>query len=453
MARIQSGGLSNPSPRLDRPTAEAAIAQKNKSYYNAFLKATSAPTVLCNYWSVDSRTSYSESTKNVKMNHDAKKFMLIKEMHIYNYDSEDLEDKTTEDRRLSINLSPKTSFLQPGSILPKEGDHLVIKSQSSIAKPYMVTKVTPLKFLDKEVWNIEYSESTVFTFDELMARTVSTKVYVPNNSGSGGATLLDEDLKPLIDLALSVVDKLQTKYVEQFYDMQMDAVVYKPYEHHDKLHLNYYANDKMQDIHGVLRYGYDKNKLFFQNTYGFDAISENYDQSLYGQLDDKWFEERDEYCPENTNGKVVSDASIALLKALELRERIFAEYRGFPDYTSKYVYSTRLHLRPKVNHQILTRYYNSNVMYVDMFDTAGFFDDKLKRSWVEYEIKSPVICPVLDMYMEDKWDDILAWCKKLKRFSPSKYNIDDFMGIPLMLICINKAIDAKTDSNNKGTYV
>ena len=92
-------------------------------------------------------------------------------------------------------------------------------------------------------------------------------------------------------------------------------------------------------------------------------------------------------------------------------------------------------------------------MYVDMFDTAGFFDDKLKRSWVEYEIKSPVICPVLDMYMEDKWDDILAWCKKLKRFSPSKYNIDDFMGIPLMLICINKAIDAKTDSNNKGTYV
>lgn len=101
---------------------------------------------------------------------------------------------------------------------------------------------------------------------------------------------------------------------------------------------------------------------------------------------------------------------------------------------------------------ILTRYYNSGVMYVDMFDTAGFFDARLKKSWVDYEIASPVILPILDMYMDEKWDDILTYCKKLKRYNPSKFCIDDYMGVPLMLICINEAIKVKTKSEDRGTY-
>lgn len=451
MARISSAGL-NSSTRTNRAQAEAAIANKNKSYYDAFMKATSAPSVLCTYWSINDATSYSESTKNVKLNHGAKKFTKIKQFVIYNYDSEDLEDKTTDDRRISINLASKTSFLQPGSIIPKEGDHLVLANQGAIGKPYHVNKVTPLKFLDKEIWNIEYSESTVFTIDELNACTVANKVYVGKNSGSGGSALIDEDLKDIVDLANTVVDKIQTKYVEQFYDLQMDALVYKPYEQHDKMHFNYYANDKMQEYYGVLKYGYDRNKLFIQNTYGFDAIEENYDKSLYGTLTDRFFEERADYCPDPTNGKVTSDAAMAFMKALELRERIFAEYRGFHEYTSKYVFNTRLYMRPKTEHMILTRYYNSGVMYVDMFDTAGFFDPRLKRSWIDYEIKSPVILPVLDMYMDENWDGILDYCRKLKRFSPSKHNIDDYMAVPLMLICINEAISVKTKDEDHGAY-
>ena len=452
MPRIQSAGLSGSSSRINRANAEAAIANKNKSYYEAFMKAVSAPSVLCTYWSINDATSYSESTKNVKLSHNVKRFTKIKNFVMYNYDSEDLEDKTTDERRISINLASKSSFLEPGSILPKEGDHLLLASQGIIAKPYQVTKVTPLKFLDKEVWNVEYSESTVFTLDELEACTVRTTVYVGKNSGSGGSALIDEDLKDIIDNANAVMDKIQLKYVEQFYDVQMDALVFKPYEQHDKMHLNYYANDKMQEYYGVLKFGFDRNKLFIQNTYGFDAVEENYDKSLYGTLTDRFFEPREDYCPDNTNGKIASDAAMALVKAMELRERIFSEYRGFNEYTSKYVFNTRLYLRPKTEHMILTRYYNSGVMYVDMFDTAGFFDARLKKSWVDYEIASPVILPVLDMYMDEKWDDILNYCKKLKRYNPSKFCIDDYMGVPLMLICINEAIKVKTKSEDRGTY-
>lgn len=453
MARIQSGGLSTRiTGRMDRASAEVSISEKNKSYYNAFMKATTAPSVLCTYYATNDKSSYSESTKNTKLSHGAKKFTRISKMVIYNYDSEDLEDKTTDERRLSINMAAKSSFLKPGTILPKEGDHLVLASQGAIAKPYMVSKVQPLKFLDKEIWNIDYVESTVFTISELEALTVERKVYVDTNSGSGGNALIDEDLKDGVDLANTVMDKIQTKYVEQFYDVQMDALVYKPYEQHGKMHFNYYANARMQEIFGVLKFGYDRNKLFIQNTYGFDAVEENYDKSLYGSLIEDWFEAREDVCPDPSNGKITSEAALAFQKALDLRHMIYSEYRGVPDYTSKYVFGTRLHFRPKREHLILTRYYNSDIMLVDMFDTAGFFDARLKKSWIEYEITSPAILPVLDMYMDKDWSGIINYCRKLKRFSPSKFNIDDYMGVPLMLICIQEAVNNLTKSDNYGTY-
>ena len=454
MPRITSNGagILNGS-RINRAEAENAISEKNKSYYDAFMKATSAPSVLCTYWSIDDSSSYSESTKNVKFNHNAKKFVRISKMVIYNYDSEDLEDKTTDDRRLSINLAQKSSFMQPGSILPKEGDHLLLASQSNIAKPYMVSKVTPLKFLDKEIWNITYVESTIFTLNELEALTVSRKTYVPENSASGGSALIDEDLKEIVDVASTVVDKLQSKFVELFYDVTMDALVFKPHGVDNRIHYNYYANSRMQELLGVLRYGYDKNKLFIQNTYGFDAIEENYDKSLYGSLVDKYFLPiEDDECPATPPENIRSEAAMILSNMFDLRERIFSEYRGFPEYSPRYSYYTRLYLRPKTEHMILTRYYNSHVMLVDMFDTAGFFDPRLKRSYVNYQIKSPVILPLLDMYMEDKWDEILNYCKKLKRFNPSKFCIDDYFGVPLMIIAISKAIKQKTKSDYYGTY-
>ena len=454
MARIQSANINSTGSRIDRASAEVSIANKNKKYYESFLKATTAPSVLCTYWSIDDSSTYSESTKNTKLNHDAKKFIRIDKFVMFNFDSEDLEDKTNDERRISINMAAKQSFLQPGTIIPKEGDHLVLASQGAIAKPYMVNKVTPLKFLDKEVWNIEYSESTIFTIDELNKCTVKNKIFVGKNGGTNGSALIDADIKDGIDLAKSVIDKVGTKYMELFYDVDMDSLVFKPYNQHGKMFLNYYANSRMQEIIGILKFGYDKNKLFLNNTYGFDAIEENYDKSLYGTLLDRWFIEREEVCEKEdlSNGNAKSDAAMELLSALELRERIYAEYRNVPEYKSKYIFDTTLYLRPKTEHMILTRYYNSHIMLVDMFDTAGFFDARLKRSWVKYEITSPIILPVLDMYMDEDWDGIITYCKKLKRFNPSKFNIDDYMAVPLMLICIEEAINNKTDNNNVGSY-
>lgn len=446
LTRVSSGQSS----RIDRASAEVQIANKNKSYYDAFVRATSAPTVLCTYWSIDGSTTYSESTKNVKLSHEAQKFIQINNFVMYSYDSEDIEDKTADDRRIAINLASKSSFLQPGSILPKEGDHLLLASQGSIAKPYMVTKVTPLKFLAKEVWNIDYAESTVYTLSELEARTIKHKEYVQHNASTGAPALIDSDMKSLVDLANTVIDKIRTKYVELFYDVTMDTLVYVPYNN-TKVHLNYYAISRLQETQGILKYGYDKNTLFIQNTYGFEAVEDNYDKSLYGSLIDRWFELREECCEEDTSN-ARSEGTNAILTACELREQIFAEYRGFPAYESKYMYTTRLYVKPHKKHMILTRYYNSGITLYDMFDTAGFFDRALKSTWVNYEIKSPVITRALDMYMDENWDGLLEYCKKLKRYSPSKLCIDDYIGVPLLLLCLQEALRIKCDNKQLGTY-
>lgn len=444
----------NQSGRTDRASAEAVIADNNKAQYWSFTKAVNAPSVLCTYFPInEDYTSYSESTKNIKDNASGKKFDMIKNFVIYERDSEDLQDVDNDERRLSINLSPKTSFIQPGVLRPKEGDHLVLTSQGSIAKPYQVTKVVPRKFLDREIWEIQYSESTIFTLDGLLSKVVRRRVYISDNVGTNSAVIVDEDKAEKLSLVASIIDKLNTKFIETFYDEKYDQLVFKPYGF-DNYHFNYYANDRMQQTLGLFKYGYDKNTLFIRNIYDYDAVESNYDNSLYTSLLDRLFYKKDEIeLDDSTVGLIQSQASEILLKALSDRENIFGEYRGVRQYDSKYLYNTRLYLRSKANHMILTRYYNSKVTLVDMFDSAGYFDTKLKQSWVEYTITSPYICKFLDWFMDGSIDCIISNISLLKRYSPSKYCIDDYLGVPLLILALQETLNTANKSNDYGTYV
>lgn len=442
----------NTTKRNDRASVETTIANNNKEYYNTFTKAVSAPSVLCTYFPInEDYTSYSESTKNIKDNATGKKFDMIKNFVIYERDGDDLQDSDNDERRISINLASKTSFIQPGVLRPKEGDHLILSSQGSIASPYQVTKVVPRKFLDKEIWEIQYSESTVYSIDALLVRVVRRRVYISENVGTNSAVIVDEDKAEKLSTISQIVDKLVTKFVETFYDEKYDQIVFKPYGH-DDYHFNYYANDRMQQVMSLLKYGYDKNTLFIKNVYDYDAVENNYDMSLYTSLIDKLFIPRDEYEDDESVGLITSDASKILLKSFDDREKIFAEYRGVKGYDSKYIYNTRLYLRSKANHLILTRYYNSKVTLVDMFDSAGFFDNKLKSSWVDYQVKSPYICKFLDWYMDGAFDCIVSNITLLKRYSPSKYNIDDFLGIPLLILALQETINQSNKAIDYGTY-
>lgn len=438
--------------RTDRASAEAIIADNNKSKYNSFSKMVNAPTVLCTYFPInEDYTSYSESSKNIKDNSSAKKFDMITNFVLNERDSEDLQDNENDERRINISLSSKTSFIQPGVLVPKEGDHIVLTSQGKIAKPYQVTKVTPRKFLDKEIWEIQYSESTIFTIDGLLARVVRRRTYIADNVGSNSAVIVDEDKAEKLSLLSSIMEKLNRKYVEAFYDEIYDALVFKPYQHENQFHFNYYSNERMQELLALLKYGYDKSTLFVKNVYAYDAVETNFDNSLYTNLIERSFFPRDEIEDDGVGKLSVIGADI-LVQAMNDREAIFEEYRGIKQYDSKYVYSTRLYLRPKNNHLILTRYYNSKLWLVDMFDSAGFFDKQLKSSWVNYEIKSPYITKFLDWFMDASYDCIVSNIDILKRYSPSKYCIDDYLGVPLLILALNETMAKYNSTTDYGTY-
>ena len=88
-----------------------------------------------------------------------------------------------------------------------------------------------------------------------------------------------------------------------------------------------------------------------------------------------------------------------------------------------------------------------------MFNKPSYFDPLLKSQWIWYEIASPYILPILDMYMDSDYKGILNYVKtKMRRFRPDKNNIDDFFGVPLMLLAIKDAADNVAKAADSKTY-
>lgn len=459
MANIRTSG-KKATTRPSRAEAENQISQNNKGYYTAFERATSGTTVLCDYFPINKkRTSYSESTKNVKKAEDAIWWDIISGFVMTERDSEDLEDKTSEERRISINLSPKTSFIRSGTIKPQEMDHIILADQGDIAKPYMVTKVTPRKYKDREIWQVDYAESTLFADrSELMDRVVNKKIYIDQNTDGSISLVVDADKYETATSASIILNELTDKFVEIFYDKHFDQVVFAPFVHEGPSpwnHFNYYANELMQEKLEILTYGYDRNTLFFTNIYKHKGVSPqaNFNNSFYAIIADRDVETKDCFKPIGDEFRVQSAGAIELLKAMEIRKNIFADYRRYDGtYESKYVYGKKLYLKTTRNHMTLTRYYNSGINTVDMLDIAGYDDPHLKQSWIWFEFESTYIIKILDFYLEENWEGLLNSLSMFKRYTPDPKNIDDYLGIPLILMCIRDAIQSLSQINNASDY-
>ena len=448
------GGVN--SSRPDRATIETESAVAKRMMYTKFIQLITASSVQVDYFSINyDETTYSENINQIKNQLTAKHFDLIEGFVIYDRGGQDLGDKTEPgERTISISLESKQSIILMNTIYPKEGDHFIMKSQGKIAKPYMVTKVQPEKFMDNEVWVISYSESSQFNLQQLMDRVVNTYEYVAGNIGSARGSILEKGSNSLITEVEAWADSINKMYVELFYDNLYSVLRFKPLNNPNFFY-EYYCNSKMQDDGGeqILKYGMSRSTLMLINTYDFDNTESDYMDSLYRSLRERYFEERACYQEYGDENKITSVYTEIFNEALKLRELIFGDYRGVPSYTSKYVFGTRLYFRGKSNHRILTRFYNSSITLIDMFNKPSYFDPLLRSQWVWYEIASPYILPILDMYMDSDYKGILNHVKtKMRRFRPDKNNIDDFFGVPLMLLAIKDAVDNVARSADSKTY-
>ena len=121
----------------------------------------------------------------------------------------------------------------------------------------------------------------------------------------------------------------------------------------------------------------------------------------------------------------------------------------------KYSYDMKYYLREKNDHLILTTMFNTGIILVDMLNTASFIDPALKSCHVTYQLMHPIITRFLDYWMDNDIKSIMSNIKDLKNLMIDKDNIDDYMGIPMLLIVLNiiyKELnrDTNTSSWRKG---
>lgn len=84
----------------------------------------------------------------------------------------------------------------------------------------------------------------------------------------------------------------------------------------------------------------------------------------------------------------------------------------------------------------------SGIITCDMIEMPEISDGITRSSHVNYTLKSPAICRVLDAYMNNNRDSLIKAILGLKRYSIDRENLDDYFGIPLLLYVVGDLINS-----------
>ena len=446
-----------PASNANRPSREVQeliTGLYNKNMINSpFTRLINQGSMLVDYYSInEAETTYTDVLNFTQDYGKTVRFDKVSNFTLYGRgDDLEIDDRGKDaERSLAINLTNKQSVVLPNTIVPKEHDHIVIKSQGSLAKPFMVTKVMPIKLIDRDAFVIDYVETSMFETPALEERVVNRYTFDASKVGSGMQSVIPEAQANLNSELLGIIDDLQSQFVEAFYNVELDVLGFSPtigdigsyakcnsaeIYNHAQFIFNHYANDLMQQNKNILKFGYDRNTLFLTNTYGFDRTLINYKTSLYEKLMQKKFNLMSETVPQGDEMLITTPGAVIFDYSLDLRNLINDEY-GI-DYTPKYSYDIKFYLREKNDHLILTNLFNTGIILVDMLNTASFIDPTLKSVHVTYQMFHPVITKFLDMWMVNDIKGICTNLKELNNIMVDKDNIDDYLGIPMLLLVLD----------------
>lgn len=446
-----------PASNTNRPSREVQeliTGLTNKNMINTpFTRLISQGSMLVDYYSINEHeTTYTEVLNFTQDYSKTVRFDKISNFSVYGRgDDLEIDDRGKDvERSLAINLTNKQSIVLPNTVIPKEHDHIIIKAHGNLAKPFMVTKVSPIKLIDRDAFLIDYVETSMFDVTQLEERIVNRYEFDASKVGSGMQCIIPEAQADLNGDILSIMDDLQNQYVEAFYNVELDILGFSPtigdigsyaknnsaeiYNHAQYI-FNHYANDLMQQNKNILKFGYDRNTLFLTNTYNFDRTLINYKTSIYEKLMQRKFKLMSETVPNGDEMLITTGGAVIFDYSLDLRNLINDEY-GI-DYIPKYSYDMKFYLREKKDHLILTTMFNTGITLVDMLNTASFIDPVLKSVYITYQMFHPVITKFLDMWMENDIKGICMNLSNLKDIMVDKDNIDDYIGIPMVLLVLD----------------
>lgn len=469
MAKLVSSGKGAPladvlSDNPSRGDMELQIGIRNEWLWNntPVTGLLNVATIRCDYYSINvNETTYGNTTKEVKTNMTATFFNKINNFILYQRDGNEIEDSNGTDRALNIHLGPKQSvIIGQTQVVPKENDHIILQSQSKLGLyyPFRVTKVSPILFNQQESFLIEYSQSQIFkNAEELDYRVVKEYDFIEKNVGTGNQVLFDKETSDNVSALTDIFNRLAVSYTQAFYDDEKDVAAFKweifPDREEQNIRPNKYwfmygALKLFQEKVGALKYGFYSNTLFIGSSYPIPREETNYNHSLYIKLIDKEFCKVEEESGYTDNA--CSEAMHAFEKAFIERD-YYNEDHGI-EYTPRYSYRTKLYFLENALHSILNRFYMSKIITVDMIEKPDISDLFTRSAHIHYVLKSPAICRVLDAYMDGDNTALMNAIMKLKRYSIDKENIDDYMGIPLLLYAISSCIDTASGTSRNTYY-
>lgn len=383
------------------------------------------------------------------------KFIEIADVPVYMSGSQDIDREQTPERAINIHLTSKTIYLMPmNEIVPKEGDHYVFQIQGELAVPYQITKVTPTLLAEKPGFEIEISHSTIYKSRyELMNNTIKKYIYTGILDAQGSRVIRSLEKDQQIKHLQNIFNYLSKLYTDTFYDESWDMVYFEnvgkyEYPNEQNLRFAYYLPSmcKAQELNGVLKYGFNHNRLFLTPPFKPSSLYEtNYKRSLIYRLINKTIDIRPKgifmsfanSCSENT-----------LQEILRVRDR-YAQESHFK-WKAKYGYTTQLYIKDHINHSILSRFYNDKTTICECYEMP--IDETTEFNYTYYEIKDNIIVFFLDMYMDNNYDDVISNLHLLDNFAILKDNFDHFFGIPMLLTTIDSVIRYLIKDDTKGTY-
>lgn len=463
--RLNQSSISTPSKAsqgyrsMNRSDIEQKIGMSLKEAFNTpFTRLINGATVKCTYYPINGNEStWTEGIGQVGNTVEAIRFDRIRNFVLIDRDQEEIDDRPTDDRQIQINLTPKQSIVLGGTILPKPGDHIVLDSHRAIQRPFRVNKVLERKLIDREVYLIEYAESDVyFNVQDLDDRVIRDSVYVEENIGTQAQVVMDIGLYDNIQKAKEIMDALGRSYVDTFYSTKFQGIYFQPEgfapfcrDHGDYVIFHYRALPSFQVDQQVMKWGYDRNTLFLTDVYEYDREEANYRSSLYEMLRRRRFRKHKD------QGQIIEESGACrgmdwLKACLPVRDFINAEQILM--YDSEYAYKIKLYFRTFAEHMILTPFINTGVTLVELCNTVGFADHAMKEDFIHYELKQPYCCKFLDDYMKEDYKTILQDIDLLQDYYPDKSNLDDYMGIPMLLFVLQQTVQQLSKSNRVNTY-
>lgn len=370
LKKVGSNSINNGSGYSNRSDSELKIGLNNKSFIDSkFTRLIEAPTMKGDYFQVDpNRSSFSEQLKLVKDPSKSLFFNLIENFVMYNLSpSEETDPKDEQERGPIINLSNKTVVILAGTIRPKEGDCFVLYSHQNIKRVFQVSKVDEKMLIDREVYEVQFIESQMWLYEEIMRQVVARFTYLEANVGSGNKVILENNIVKSISKIQSVLKDLNSQYIESFYNETFDSIGIL-----DLLTSSSYFTirslSKFQMTTGVLRYGFDSNMLFINNDYNYKNDEINYNRSIYKKVIKQAPFKSEEVIDEDFNQNTLT-SFVLKMKEFERYCVINNEDRNVTIVNCNERFYIDFYYRSIINHMVMTNMFNSNLELIELLES------------------------------------------------------------------------------------